>query len=505
MKVSAIKFFKKYHSIISFAIVLFVVLFSLSGIILNHRNFFSESDISRKLLPEQYRYKNWNLASVKGSETIGTDSALVFGNLGVYLATENYGKFTDYNAGFPEGIDNRKVFSLKKLSNGKLYAGTLFGLYTFNEAEKSWSKITLPVKEERITQVLEHQMELWVLTRSHVLKQVFGSTDFAVHELPKPVGYDNKIGLFKTLWVIHSGELLGEAGKLLVDFMAVVLIVISLTGIVFFFYRKPFKRLKPKLAKPKRKKRKSQWMVWHNQVGLWASVIIIVTTITGMFLRPPLLIPIANKKVAKIAYTVLDNANPWHDKLRCLCYEDATKQWIVATSEGLYYTNAELNQALELVAYQPPISVMGINVFERTAPGVYLIGSFSGMFQWFPENGMVLNYLTKKLWQPARSMQKPFGDIPVAGYITDFEGAEFLFDYDNGALAIGGTAFAEMPKQIANTKISLWNVALEVHTARIYGAIIGPFYILIVPLVGIFILFLIISGIYLWYKLYFRK
>jgi uncharacterized iron-regulated membrane protein len=61
-----------------------------------------------------------------------------------------------------------------------------------------------------------------------------------------------------------------------------------------------------------------------------------------------------------------------------------------------------------------------------------------------------------------------------------------------------------MPEKIAGQPISLWNTALEIHTGRIFQSILGDFYILIVPLTGLSLLFILISGFVVWFKL-FRK
>jgi len=53
--------------------------------------------------------------------------------------------------------------------------------------------------------------------------------------------------------------------------------------------------------------------------------------------------------------------------------------------------------------------------------------------------------------------------------------------------------------------MSLWNVALELHTGRVFEHLIGPFYILIVPIAGICILIVLISGFLLWWKVYRKK
>ena len=62
--------------------------------------------------------------------------------------------------------------------------------------------------------------------------------------------------------------------------------------------------------------------------------------------------------------------------------------------------------------------------------------------------------------------------------------------------------FAPMPRQIREeSTMSLWNVALEIHTGRIWQPLIGGFYVLIVPLTGLIVLFILISGFIVWLKL----
>jgi uncharacterized iron-regulated membrane protein len=64
----------------------------------------------------------------------------------------------------------------------------------------------------------------------------------------------------------------------------------------------------------------------------------------------------------------------------------------------------------------------------------------------------------------------------------------------------------EMTEEIRKASpMSLWNAALEMHTGRIFEKWIGPFYILIVPLAGICILIVLMSGFLLWWKLYRKR
>lgn len=57
-----------------------------------------------------------------------------------------------------------------------------------------------------------------------------------------------------------------------------------------------------------------------------------------------------------------------------------------------------------------------------------------------------------------------------------------------------------MPEEVKReSPISLWNTALEIHTGRIYQPILGEFYILVVPVVGLFALEISIIGFLAWW------
>ena len=61
------RFLKKYHKWLGIIISIFLIVFSISGIILNHRDLLSHFDINRNILPLEYHYHNWNNASIRGS------------------------------------------------------------------------------------------------------------------------------------------------------------------------------------------------------------------------------------------------------------------------------------------------------------------------------------------------------------------------------------------------------------------------------------------------------
>jgi len=226
-----------------------------------------------------------------------------------------------------------------------------------------------------------------------------------------------------------------------------------------------------------------------------------------MFLRPPLLIPIANAKVAKIKYSELDNPNPWFDLLRDLLYDEELNRYILATSEGVYYSDDAFSSPLRKYPVQPPVSIMGMTVLEQLSGGEYLLGSFSGIFRWIPEQEIIQDYFTKLPAGPTQAGGSPFGSIAVSGFISQSTGSGIVFDYSEGALPIDQPgSYPAMPSEVlVKSPISLWNTALEVHTGRIYEFVIGKFYILIVPLTGLAMLLILVTGFFAWWIPYRRK
>ena len=123
---------RKYHKWPSIVLSLFVLIFAVSGIVMNHRSLFSSVDIPRNYLLDDYQYKNWNNAAVKSACKISPDSILIYGNIGIWLTDSTFSSFADFNQGFPDGIDNRKIFKLHFTKKGNLYASTIFGLASFD-------------------------------------------------------------------------------------------------------------------------------------------------------------------------------------------------------------------------------------------------------------------------------------------------------------------------------------------------------------------------------------
>jgi hypothetical protein len=502
-----VKTFRFLHRWLGITATLFILLFAVSGIVLNHRSFFSVVDINRKYLPKTYTYNNWNLAAVRSATPAGKDSLLLYGNIGIWLTDSTFSQFEPFYNGIKKGTDNRRTSKIIKSGSGNIFAGTMSGLYYLEG--NIWKPLQLPVKEQRITGITENQDGIWILTRSHLFKLDENTEGFHIIEtpLPHPNDFKREISMFRALWVIHSGEILGLPGKLFTDLMGLLMIFLCLTGIVWFVAPDVIKAFRRKIITRKRFARLNRFSLkWHNKLGIWALLFMIILTITGMFLRPPLLIPIVGKTFPAIKNTILDHPNPWYDKLRDIQYDRLADKFILSTSEGFYYATPQFIDSLQRIPVQPPISVMGINVFEQPKDGVFITGSFSGIHKWEPSGMHVFDLITGLPVRPARGMAHPFGNIPVAGYLKTSHEKEFIFDYNAGVFSLSKKVrFPEMPDEIRlSSRMPLWNLALEIHTGRFYSFIFGDYYILFIPLAGLMILIILVSGGILWWRHYKR-
>jgi hypothetical protein len=499
--------FKKLHRWPGLIISFVLLYYGITGIFMNHRELFSSVDVSLKLLPDNYEYRNWNNAALKGNLVLSPDSILIYGNIGVWLTDSTFKRYTPFNSGFPAGSDNRKISDLHATDGGDLYAASLFGLYAFDFEDAIWVKIGHVEELERFVSIESSGDTLYALSRSYLYTGLSEGTVTSLKriELPAPTGFESKVTLFQTLWQIHSGEIFGIPGKLFVDLIGVITVFLSVTGIIYFFFPGWIKRRARRDMSYHRIAGVNKWSLkWHNKVGAWTFILLVILFFTGMFLRPPLLIAIANAKVAPLKYSHLDQPNPWYDKLRDLLIDQGTGNLMFSTLDGMYFSDRNL-KTISSFQYQPPVSVMGITSFSKFNDDTFIVGSFSGLFLWNPNRPEIFDYTSGNLYT-GNTGGRPIGEFKVTGTIKDYSGRLFMIDYGKGILPLWHDgSFPAMPANILeDSKMSLWNFALEIHTGRIFENITGGFYILIVPLAGLTGITVVISGYLLWRRKYRR-
>lgn len=530
---------KKYHRWLGLVLSVFMLVFCVSGIILNHREVFSGCEVSRKWLPASYYIKNFNNGVVKGTvvkksaahslSSENCDSVLVYGCAGVFLTDSRLSTWQDFNAGLPESIDERNVRHVVKAKDGSLWCAALRDVYRYDENSHRWKKVELPGNEERIMDVAlaKDSMTVVALTRSRVFTIVpfvqYGeivkigkssSETYRVESkiIPAPKKYEPKTTLFKLVWHLHSGEFFGLLGKLVVDAIALVLIVLSITGILLFILPYGIRRAKKLAAKARMKRLGKQFawnMKWHNKIGYVTIVLTLWIAITGMCLRPPLMVPLV---LSKLPQAVGEDGNVWQDKLRAIRWDAVQGDWLVSTSEGFLRVDEDFSQAPKMLPDDecPKLSPMGVAVWESDGKGGWIVGSFRGIYRWNPVNhslNQILDYFTGKPSEETSMI--PISDNLVCGYSEDFLGGKpLVFDFAKGVEDAKGQAVAlcnDEPKKSRNEEsmsdlicetapMSLWNVALELHVGRCYSPFLGPLSDLFVFLSGLLITLVLLSG-----------
>ena len=547
---------KKYHRWFGLVLSVFMLVFCVSGIILNHREAFSGCEVSRKWLPASYHIKNFNNGVVKGTvvknqktasdsteqslaveknlsvhanSSESPDSVLVYGCAGVFLTDSQLSTWQDFNRGLPASIDERNVRHIVKAKDGSLWCAALRDVYRYDENSHRWKEVELPGNEERIMDVAlaKDSMTVVALTRSRVFTIVpfvqYGeigkigkssSEKYRVESkiIPAPKNYEPKTTLFKLVWHLHSGEFFGLPGKLVVDAIALVLIVLSITGILLFILPYGIRRAKKLAAKARMKRLGKQFtwnMKWHNKIGYVTIVLTLWIAITGMCLRPPLMVPLV---LSKLPQTVGEDGNVWQDKLRAIRWDVVQGDWLVSTSEGFLRVDEDFSQAPKMLPDDecPKLSPMGVTVWESDGKGGWIVGSFRGIYRWKPVNhslNQIFDYFTGK--PSVETSMIPISDNLVCGYSEDFLGGKpLVFDFAKGVEDAKGQAVAlcnDEPKTSRNEEsmsdlicetapMSLWNVALELHVGRCYSPFLGPLSDLFVFLSGLLITLVLLSG-----------
>lgn len=469
---------RKYHKWLGIVFCFFLLMFCLSGIVLNHRKAVSNINVGRDLLPDRYRYTSWNGGLMRGTTPyVDADSAagvLVYGASGIWQTDGKASFFCDFNKGLPPGADYRQIKNVVQTTGKDLFAVSIFGLYRYSGGDIGWQSVDLPNdNDELLTDVVCRDDTLIVAGRSYLYMSRAPYTSFKKIQLKRPEDYRDEVSLFRIVWMLHSGELFGTAGRIVVDMIAVVLIVLCVTGMTYWLMPQYIRRKRLKgsdTSKAVRMTRVS--LLWHDRIGRATIVLTIFISVTGWCLRPPVMIPLALTEVPAIQRA----DNPWNDKLRMIRYDDACGDWLLSTSDG-FYSLKDPEEIPVRVNHTPPVSVMGLNVFQKDNSGKWLCGSFSGMFVWDRQQDTVTDYFTR---EPVTDVSgAPFGKQAISGYSRDLTDTGFTVEYYKGTSAVA------QPVEFETLPMSLWNVALEVHSGRIYIGVAATYFFIFVAGIGI--------------------
>ena len=540
---------------------LFLIIFALSGIVLNHRVALSEVDVPRSVLPPEYRMEHWNLGAVKGTLRVSSDSILLYGENGLWLTDSSRACFSRFERGMRSGADNRLVANVVRTHSGQLFAVTTFDAYQWNHSTQSWQRLTERfAPSDRMTDAAVKGDTLVLQSRSELFLATAPYTHFERIHLKAPTNAPLGRFTFRTLWMLHSGELFGAWAQYFVDFMGVVLILLCVTGLILAFFPKLLRRQRRRETRQKmlasttdktllasgkyaagaverkggategevqqceaksptllRRLFKSSLSL-HNKLGVYLLGFLLLLTVTGMFLRPPLLVAIARLRHQPLVLTHEHNPNPWWDNLRMIRYDRHHHRWLLQTPFG-FFTTSNLHSAPTKLDHEPPVGFMGTNVLQQEDADHWIAGSFSGLYRWDARTGESWNLYTGQRYVAPKHQGIPDFTYSVSGYSTDLGARPVVFDYNRGAEYALGAAqkaavgddgqesvcyeradFSVMPEQVQDGRLSLWRVALETHTGRIYTFLPNIVIQLFIFLSGTFLLTVLISGFIIWRK-----
>ena len=393
---------------------LFLIIFALSGIVLNHRVALSEVDVPRSVLPPEYRMEHWNLGAVKGTLRVSSDSILLYGENGLWLTDSSRACFSRFERGMRSGADNRLVANVVRTHSGQLFAVTTFDAYQWNYSTQSWQRLTERfAPSDRMTDAAVKGDTLVLQSRSELFLATAPYAHFERIHLKAPTNAPLGRFTFRTLWMLHSGELFGAWAQYFVDFLGVILIVLCLTGVVLAFFPKLLKRQRKRQPEGKSVLRRvfKFSLQLHNKLGVYLLAFLLLLTVTGMFLRPPLLVAIARLRHQPLALTHEHNPNPWWDNLRMIRYDRHHHRWLLQTPFG-FFTTSNLHSAPTKLDHEPPVGFMGTNVLQQEDADHWIAGSFSGLYRWNARTGESWNLYTGQRYVAPKHQESPISLIP---------------------------------------------------------------------------------------------
>ena len=480
---------KKVHKYLGIPLCFFLFFAALSGILLNHRDLLQSVDIPRSALPRSYQFVGWNNGAVRG--VLRSDSlAYIYGSAGVWVTDSSLRREAKpMTSGFVSGADEAKIMSMARDSAGGVWVASQYRLYKLTPEGTRWVEQPLPSSVHgRLADLQISGDSVLLLSRSLLYRRSLASPEWTTYELKKPEGYTGKILLFQIVWALHSGEYFGLVGRIIVDLLGLLVMILSLTGIFYTFLRHRLEAKKGQEITKKEEDRKhrlakklSTNFKWHKAVGRKTFYAVLFVFVTGWVLRPPLMLPLVFTKAQPNRFSSLYSDNPWFDRLRAIRQDKHQGGWLLSTSEG-FFKLKDFSAVPEPWELQPQVSPMGINGFAQRADGSWLVGSFTGLFEVHPEQEeSIRNYFTGESVGEV-TMGPPVGSFTISGLLAgDNPKEDLVFLYDRGVVGrtdIPGEEakpfpFAPQPEALNESPYSLWQAALELHAGRLYQPFLG--------------------------------
>ena len=476
---------RKSHLWLGIVFTPLLLLFALSGIGLNHPQWFKSVSIPLHWMPHNYAYANWNRGLIEAIIPDGRGGYYATGKEGVWQLQGE--RAVQLSNPLQTSAWQRMGYSLYlDQANQQLLHGARDGLYSLDLETANWQQVAGSAGEHFVS-ILAAGEQLLAVSRNRLFRLDFQQGLYQLSAQPLRLA-DNAQNspLFRFIFQLHSGELLGVVGVFLMDAVAGLLIFLCLTALYLFLF--------PRLVKHKwlsrrqriRGSRGFHWMLrQHNRWGLIIAVVLLISGLTGMVMRPPGLLLIAS---AQGPVKLRDNPHsPLPHIIEQAVWHQQSGNLMLLTSGGLYLGKPGQPQPFVTAPLSVPVHAMGATLFLPYQQG-YLIGSFSGIYAWQAETDAAQAVLL----DTGRPRMMPKAALTVDDDLA-------VFDFYTGLNLQSGAAGAlpQMPQAInQQASISLWHLLFEIHNMRVFQAYIGPFYLLLVALSGLALVLISVSGVY---------
>lgn len=485
-----------------------LIFLSVSGILLNHPELISDIAVPAQFVPEQYHPTNWNRSMLNSFVYAQGDSNTLYvgGKQGVWVSKDNGRSFDkDISKGFPKSY-GAKVTHLNTVAWNQenwLLACTFSGLYIRNEKGSQWKQLPLSHSFGKVIKTIQLDNRLLAVTDSEVLEAdlTASALSFSPRTLLVAKDHKDKVSLISVFFDIHSGMAWGISGKLFMDFMGILIIFLSVSGIYTFWFKEKVKwRKRLKLPKKKYSKRAFQWNFhWHNKIGFWIFGALIIIGGTGLFMRPPLIVALWDSSIDASLFPRLPLENRFTHTIRNAVYLPHTEELLLDTKEGLWKGQSNLLEPFSQTELPVDIFVMGATIMEASHDNHLIVGSFYGLYDVDMTAGKTVDILTGETVVPHGELTKPGEFMPVGLFLTN-DGDFYLSDFRKGVLPLNKPQFADrfqMPdSMLSEYRMPLWNYMFELHNGRLFEGIFKKWTILLIPLTSLFFLLISFTGLY---------
>ncbi len=497
---------KALHKYTGLFFLLYFILTGITGILINHPNLLRSFSVPLFLTPSGYHYTNWNRMAMRETAFSMEEAKThyICGKEGVWQTKDEGKTYIKIKKGFPtsaSGKDTNCLLLDKQDKTSVIYAGTGEGIYFCTEEKLIWERAKFKDKEPsepEITDIIKTRDMILAFTEHacYRINRVNQKPLLSLYHIPSDIRPLDKVPLYRLFFKIHDGSITGISGRLIMDAAALIMIFLCISAVYIWYMpwkKKHFKRRyfsKPALFRFFNK--------YHLKLGIYSALFISAVSLTGMFMRPPLIASIAKYRVSSVWLDLSKKSSDLNFTVNKAVYMPESDSIIIAAGDNRFIKGpADFSQPFTEADINVPVHGMGVNTLEALNNSRLLVGSFSGFFIWNDLNKTAED-LTGKAVQPGirgRTNMKGMS----AGAAVKNGSLSFAADYQKGIKNINSSIIPAMPKQtVTHGSMTLFQFLFEIHNGRIFRGLFGNLTWIIVPLGGFLLLLTALTGVYDW-------